>query len=569
MVKISIIDGYIDEPTCLGVPPYISPYPRYLAGAIWSNDKKAIINYVTIDQIRKNKDFLKELYKSNLIITIAGMTVPGRYLSGFPISPNELKTIMDNLSKSIKILCGPAARYGFGISGGKKTRETDFVKTNFDLIIEGDVEVVIHKLLKNKLKISNIDTRECRENAHSLRDFAVIGANIVKQHPFYPNIITEIETYRGCPRSITGGCSFCSEPSKGLPDFRPIKDVLDEIRALYENGVQHFRIGSQPCIFSYMSKDAGKIEFPKPNSAALEKFFKSIRKLAPKLKTLHIDNANPGVIARYPKECKDIAKTIIKYHTSGDVAAFGLESVDPVVIKKNNLKAYANEAFIAIKLLNKVGSKRGDNGLRELLPGLYFVFGLEGESKKTFELNYDFLKNILDENLLLRRINMRQIIPIPGTKMYEIGNKIVIKNKRFFQRFKRKVRENIEQPMLKRLLPLGTVIGSVYSEKYDGKLTFGRQFGSYPLLIGIPGVYDLNTFFDVKIVDYGYRSITAVPYPIDINSIPKETIQAIPGIGKKRSLRIITNRPFKDMEQFTNCLDDPEIAKKLREFISF
>ena len=569
MVKISIIDGYIDEPTCLGVPPYISPYPRYLAGVIWSDDKKAIINYITIDQIRKNKNLLKELSKSTLIITIAGMTVPGRYLSGFPVSPNELKTIMNSLSEPIKILCGPAARYGFGISGGKKTRETDFVKTNFDLIIEGDGEIVLHKLLKNKLKISNIDTKECRENAHFLRNFAVIGADIVKQHPFYPNIITEIETYRGCPRSITGGCSFCSEPSKGLPDFRPIKDVLDEIKALYENGVQHFRIGSQPCIFSYMSKDAGKIEFPKPNPTALEKLFKNIKTIAPKLKTLHIDNANPGVIARYPKECKEIAKTIIKYHTSGDVAAFGLESVDPVVIKKNNLKAYADEALIAIKLLNEVGSKRGYNGMPELLPGLNFVFGLEGESKNTFELNYEFLKSILDKNLLLRRINLRQIIPIPGTKMYELGNKIIIKNKELFQRFKRKVRENIEQQMLKRLLPLGTVIRAVYSEKYDGKLTFGRQFGSYPLLIGIPGVYVLNNFFDVKIVDYGYRSITAVPYPIDINSVPKETIKAIPGIGKKRTLRIIANRPFKDMNQFTKCLDDPEIAKKLREYVSF
>lgn len=569
MVKISILDGYIDEPTCLGVPPYISPYPRYLAGSIWSYDKKAIIKYVTIDQLRKNKDIFEKLSKSDLVITIAGMTVPGRYLSGFPVSPNELITIMNGLSKPIKILCGPAARYGFGISGGKKTRETDFVKTNFDLIIEGDGETVIHNLLKNKLNFSNIETTECRENAHSLRNFAVIGSNVVKQHPFYPNLITEIETYRGCARSITGGCSFCSEPIKGLPDFRPIKDVLDEIKALYNNGVQHFRIGNQPCIFSYMAKDAGKVEFPKPNPAALEHLFKNIRTLAPKLKTLHIDNANPGVIARYPKECREIAKTIVKYHTSGDVAAFGVESVDPVVIKKNNLKASADEVSSAIKLLNEVGSKRGNNGMPELLPGLNFVFGLEGESKNTFELDYEFLKNILDNNLLIRRINLRQIIPIPGTRMYEIGNKIVSKNKRIFQRFKRKVRENIEQPMLKRLLPLGTVLKSVFSEKYEGKLTFGRQFGSYPLLIGIPGIYDLNNFFNVKIVDYGYRSITAVPYPIDINKVPKETIQAIPGIGQKRTLRILVNRPFKDKKQLTASLDDPDIAKKLMEYVSF
>ena len=90
MLKISILDGYVDEPTCLGVPPYISPYPRYIAGAIWSFDKSSHISYVTIDQIRKDKQFLQALSKSDLIVIIAGMSVPGRYLSGFPASPNEL-----------------------------------------------------------------------------------------------------------------------------------------------------------------------------------------------------------------------------------------------------------------------------------------------------------------------------------------------------------------------------------------------------------------------------------------------------------------------------------------------
>ena len=570
MLKLSILDGYVDEPTCLGVPPYISPYPRYIAGAVWSFDKSANISYVTIDQIRNDKTFLDVLSKSNLIIVIAGMTVPGRYLSGFPASPNELISIMRGLSKPLKILFGPAARYGFGMSGGKKTRGTDFVRNFFDLIAKGDGEIIISLLLENNLDFEKIDSSECRKNAHIIRDFAIRGADIVKQHPFFPGyLIAEIETYRGCPRSIVGGCSFCSEPSRGLPDFRPIKNVLDEIKALYENGVRHFRIGNQPCIFSYMSKGAGEIEFPKPNPKALEKLFKGIRIVAPDLKTLHIDNENPGVIARYPEECKQIAKNIVKYHTPGDVAAFGVESVDPVVIQKNNLKATADEVFTAIKLLNKVGSKRGFNGMPELLPGLNFVFGLEGESKNTFELDYEFLKNILDQNLFIRRINLRQIIPILGTRMYQIGNKIMSKNKHLFQRFKRKVKENVEQPMLKRILPTGTVLKNVFTEKYEGKLTFGRQLGSYPLLVGIPGVHMLNNFLDVKIVDYGYRSITAVPFPIDINRVPRETIQAIPSIGQKRALRILANRPFKNKEQLIKSIDDSEIADKLLEYVSF
>jgi hypothetical protein len=61
--------------------------------------------------------------------------------------------------------------------------------------------------------------------------------------------ISHIETYRGCSRSITGGCSFCSEPSKGLPRFRTTAAIHQEIAALYKVGVRHFRIGNQPCIF--------------------------------------------------------------------------------------------------------------------------------------------------------------------------------------------------------------------------------------------------------------------------------------------------------------------------------
>ena len=148
MFKIYIIDGYVDEPTCLGVPPYISPYPRYIAGAIWNFDKSINVFYLTIDQLRNDRTLLSFLSKSDVIIVIAGMSVPGRYLSGFPVSPNELVSILSNIKNSIKVLCGPAARYGFGMSGGKKVREIQFVENIFNIIAAGDGEIVISDLLK-------------------------------------------------------------------------------------------------------------------------------------------------------------------------------------------------------------------------------------------------------------------------------------------------------------------------------------------------------------------------------------------------------------------------------------
>jgi len=567
MVSVSILDGYVDEPTCLGVPPYISPYPRYIAGAVWDFDAHATVSYVTIDQIRNDRSWLDTLSKSDMLVVIAGMSVPGRYLSGFPVSPYELVSLLSNLSQPVKLLCGPAARYGFGMSGGKSVKETCIVEDVFDLIVDGDGEIVVTELLKNNLKKEVIDPSLCRSNPHAIKDFGVKGAAVVKQHPFFPEfLITEIETYRGCPRSIVGGCSFCSEPSKGLPSFRTIQDICAEVAALYKSGVHHMRIGNQPCIFSYMAKGAGELEFPQPNPEALERLFLGIRTAAPDLKTLHIDNANPGVIARFPDECRRIAKSIVKYHTAGDVAAFGVESVDPVVIKKNNLKASAEEVLDAVKLLNEVGSTRGINGLPELLPGLNFVFGLDGETKNTFALDYEFLKKIYADGLFLRRINLRQVIPIPGTKMFEVGEKNVRKHKSAFQHFKRKVRETIERPMLQRLVPQGTLLTNVCTEVYEGKLTFARQLGSYPLLVGIPGLFPLHRFYNVKVVEYGYRSVTAVPYPLNLNTASRETLEAIPGVGKKRAVRILAKRPFHTKEELMRALDDPTIAHNLAEY---
>ena len=74
-------------------------------------------------------------------------------------------------------------------------------------------------------------------------------------------------------------------------------------------------------------------------------------------------------------------------------------------------------------------------------------------------------------------------------------------------------------PILKKMLPRGNIINDVYTELHLGNLTFGRQMGSYPLLIGIPGKLPLNNKMNVKLIDYGFRSITALPFPIDINNI--------------------------------------------------
>lgn len=79
-MKVTILDGYIDEPACLGVPPFISPQVRAAAGAAISAG--AEVEYITIDKIRKNNAELN----SDVTLFMSGNAVPGKYLRAMPAS---------------------------------------------------------------------------------------------------------------------------------------------------------------------------------------------------------------------------------------------------------------------------------------------------------------------------------------------------------------------------------------------------------------------------------------------------------------------------------------------------
>ena len=160
-----------------------------------------------------------------------------------------------------------------------------------------------------------------------------------------------------------------------------------------------------------------RVSIPHRVRRLLEALFSSIRTAAPELRTLHIDNTNPATIARHEDAAREALRAIIRHHTSGDVAAFGMETADPAVIAANNLKAQPDEVFRAIEIVNEEGGKRRDN-VPELLPGLNFVCGLAGETEQTYELNEQFLVRVRDAGLLVRRVNIRQVMPFEGTPVY-------------------------------------------------------------------------------------------------------------------------------------------------------
>jgi len=509
--KITILDGYTDEPAGLGVPPYIDVYPRYIAGAVWSAEPDAHIFYYTIDQARGDfSSFFKEASSSDIVIVIAGVVVPGKYIGGTPITPEEVEQIGRVLNDTFTVLAGPAARFGMGEEGGKPAVPPSRFKTFYRAVVSGDPEIYVWELL-------NFGEERAAEwvkrSDYSLTSrFALIGAKIVKQHPNYGyNLTAEIETYRGCSRWIVGGCSFCVEPLYGKPVARDPNDVIAEISTLYELGVRSFRIGRQPDILVYGSEELEKKEIPRPNPEFLESFFKKVRESAGS-SNIHVDNANPAVIAEYPEESKKALLGIIKHHSPGDVLAFGLESADDYVAKLNNLNVDFEGAVKAVEIVNMVGRERGSNGLPHMLPGINFILGLPGESAKTYEKNQEFLDILLEKKLMVRRINIRKVLVLPNTRLSFLWKeKMLEKNLDRARRFVWIVRHKYDPVFLRMVAPPGTVLTDLYVEREgEGDYTYARQLGSYPLMVEVRGRLKPPCIIDARVEGYKGRSVKGV-----------------------------------------------------------
>lgn len=530
--KILVLDGYIDDPAALGVRPYISPIVRAAYGAARDAGWEAV--YMTVDALRAGKP----MPECDATVLISGNTVPGKYIRSMPISQNEILRYLPRMPGT-RILGGGAA--------------STVLSKRFDMSTDGDIAAAVYDFVSGKEVKKRLRTLE------EWNKWMLLGADAVLGHEDFPVPLTvELETYRGCHRYFGGGCSYCIEPLKGKPLHRKPADIISEAKRLRELGVKYVRVGGQTCIISYGSESRN--DPPKPNPSIVGELFEGLSKIG--FDVLHVDNANPAVISEYPEESKEILETLVSTCTPGNVLALGMESADPAVISANNLNSTPEKTLEAIRLINAVGSGRGDNGMPFLLPGTNIIAGLDGETADTYVENMRFLERVLAEELLLRRINIRQVIP----SRKDFGKKI---NPQKFKKFKTQIRETIDHEMLKRVVPAGTVLKDVYMELKDGGNTFGRQLGSYPLLVGVPYPVETETFTDVLVTDWGFRSITGIEYPFKVNRVPLAALESLPGIGKKRASTIAAKRPFKNYVDLIDALEGYDGLEAIKDSLSF
>ena len=537
-MEVVILDGYVDEPSNFGVPPYISPYPRYVAGAV--RDAGQDWEYVTIDQVRSGRPL-----RGDLLAVISGPIVPGKYLRSLPISEKEVLRHA-NAFKGPRVFGGPLARFRYF---------DEALTAPFDHVAVRDLDTAVYDHLTEGDWTNRDRTMEEWDR------WGLLGADVITHHPDFPEpLVVELDTSKGCVRYVNGGCSFCIEPQYGITKFRPVEGVLAEVRRLAELGAVNFRLGGQADFFSYQAIGLGASPTPQINVPVLRQLLEGIHAAAPNLRVLHTDNGDPAMMIAHPNEAMEGLRLLVRHTSPGNLLSFGLESADPAVTQANNLNIDADGCLEAIRMVNAVGRERGENGLPQLLPGLNFVTGLTGETKKTFDLNLAFLKHLLEEDLWVRRINIRQVRPVrqefEPTGLHSE-----------FRRFKESVREGIDHEILRRILPEGTVLRDVYLEIRHGHVTYGRQIGTYPILVGLPYDLDVNRFVDVKITSHGQRSVTAVEFPLDVNRASLKALEALPGVGAKRAARIVRHRPFANLAELAAALDDAAVVEGVRSFV--
>jgi radical SAM superfamily enzyme with C-terminal helix-hairpin-helix motif len=543
-----VIDGYEDEPAAFGVPNYIGFHVRYICGVL--EEKRIPYNYQTIDQLRidRKNGQLAPTGELDGVVILAGAVVPGKYVRGTPISRGELDLLLSEIPSSTPILCGGWAIRHWRYSGWSSLRE------NLFCTVQDPDATLNHYLETGKWENMRRDHLQWGKWA-----FHGSSSKAVTNHPDListdgsPGPLTyEVELYQGCVR-FKRGCKFCIEPKKGAPIWREGTDVIREVTNALDAGVRNVRIGGATDIYSYKANGVESLDYPIPDPGPISDILYGLRE-DERLEILHVDNANPSIIAENIEPSKEITKTLVETLSDGAVLSFGLESADPRVHEENWLNCNSEQLISAVRMVNSLGRQRGPRGLPSILPGLNFIAGLNGETESTYSKNMDLLRRLRSEGLWLRRVNIRQV---EGRGFQEIP-------KRLFKDFKKKVREEFDRPVLEEMLPVGTILRQVRWEAHNDRIrrpeqvidpkyrdpeihgssgvTFGRQIGAYPILVGVRYRIPLETISDILVTEHGKRSVTGVEMGVDINRATAQQLAAIPGIGKKSAWNIVSTR---------------------------
>ena len=164
MMKVTILDGYIDEPSRLGVPPFISPYVRYVFGAVIAAGHEP--EYMTIDHYRQGRRPAGEI-----LFMISGALVPGKYLRTMPMSSRELANIISE--SMVENYVWYSSKPGQTPPGAIHIWDCDADAYAFDMFSQGRAG-------------------KRRRTAQEWSEWPIIGADMVKHHQDYRSMFINV-----------------------------------------------------------------------------------------------------------------------------------------------------------------------------------------------------------------------------------------------------------------------------------------------------------------------------------------------------------------------------------------
>lgn len=488
-----ILDCYTDEPSGYGVRPYLGTHQIHLSQALFS--KGIEHTYLTIDDLRYasghyqdstdssvinrtiNADSSIEIiHRAHTIYIVMGCFVPYEYFSCDPPQSLEVFEFLKSTNAK-KILF-----YVMGVKGSVATNYNDSALSKIiDHVEHGNTYRLV-------LEGFNMPEKDLLNPNYGLLDkISESKAPIVDQ--ILNPTIAEIETGTGCN---TPFCDFCIESVRSPKViYREPKGIIKQIKALYDGGLRHFRLGRQPNFYHYQRQNVDK----------LESLLSGIRESCPDIETLHIDNVN--IVNVIGKRGKEFTRLVAEYCTSGNIAPFGIESFDNDVRKANGVVGSAEQVLEAIAIINEHGSEVGNDGFPKFLPGINLIYGLKGQSNKTHDINLEYLQKILDGGLKSRRLYYRNITDSTGVS-FQSG---IVQMEDNFKSCFDDIVDNYVIPMQKRVYPSGIILKGFREVKKVGDGCELRTLGTCSIKVKVDNtIVKPYTYNDVKIIkSLGYR----------------------------------------------------------------
>jgi len=555
--KVVVVDGFTDFPFSLGVPPFMSPEVRYVAGACWDKDENTRVIYATLDDLRTGRKS-SLLDGTDLVFAYAGVKEASPFLrpsnGGEIAQVSEIKDIVDYVAylDCPKILGGPYVLARNGKIDGK---------LGFDVVVTGDISKYAHELLAEAGRIGGVDPSLQRTN-QDVASYSIHGAGLAIQSAGYPSFLScAVELYRGCPSASLGGCSFCHETRYTTVDYRPVQDVLAEISKLAELGCENVVLEC-PCFFSYFSSptEDGQVKL---DHAAIEKLLEGARSVAPDLKGLHIANANPGAIVGDPEESTKILKAILANCSDGNFPNLRVITFDDDVQLQNNTTATMDQSRKAIDILGESGRARGPSGLPRILPAIELVYGLPGERQRSLDANLRSLRELANAGLI-RGVIARPVVALPGTPVSKRDDLARTEGMENHLKELQMVNRTAEA----RLVEPGQLVREVYTYKALNGSAMAKKVGVNPLDILVHGVSQVSLVQDIRITPSMNAGLEALAQPLAPKTVSRELLRLIPDMTEERIDQFMRSRP-EQSEQFCQLFDDPVAARRAASYFEF